>query len=375
MAHPVAITVAPLSESITVMASSGTPHRILPRGKARTVRDRMAMGSMALPLMVLMAMLLPAMVADAGEPTDGEPLTLRSATGICQAGPEQMARFADAAGWERHDLSWSAFEPRHGDYQDAYLERFARQVAAYRLQGQTVLPMLGFGVDWAADAEATYAVDAQRRITTHRRPDGQITLQDSRRAADGTWAAGPAQVVRDLDKLPIGADHVADWTAAVRRMVTRLMASDCRCRYFQIWNEAHPDSGFWHGDMATCHMQRIHLPAAQAIHALGGLVVYGGWPCCGSPESLIELLDRSDAWSSIDVIDVHYFPVVTMRLLLDAAEKRGRHIGVWQTAGGDRLHHRAHLHRQRLSPLLLLRPAQRPRYGPLQALHLRRLVP
>ena len=277
--------------------------------------------------------LLPALDAGSAElPVDGG-FSLRSASGICQAGPAQMAAFAAAAGWERHDLSWSDYEPRRGSYQDAYLEHCAQQVAAYRTQGVSVLPMIGFGVDWAADGDATYQVDAQRRITTHRRADGQIVMQESRRAGDGSWSAGEAHVVHDLDKLPIAAEHVADWSEAVRRMAARLMAPDCGVRYFQIWNDTHPDSGFWHGDMAT-YLQRIHLPAARAIHALGGKVVYGGWPCCGPPQALVELLDKSDAWGSIDVIDAHYFPVETMRYLHEAGEKRHHPLGVWQTEIG-----------------------------------------
>jgi hypothetical protein len=321
----------PAPISCNALSPPDGPSRDVPHRCARSGAGLAGWSSVLQPLLTLV--LVPILHAGAAEPATADALTLRSVSGICQAGPEHMARFADAAGWERHDLSWRDFEPRHGDYQDAYLERFAHQVAAYRAQGQTVLPMIGFGVDWAADAEATYAVDANRRLTTHRLPDGHITMLESRRGADGAWTAGAAQQVSDLDKLPIAADHVADWTEAIRRMASRLMAGDCGLRYFQIWNEAHPDSGFWHGDMAT-YMQRIHLPAARAIHALGGKVVYGGWPCCGSPEMLVELLDRTDAWSSIDVIDVHYFPVDTMRMLHEAAEKRGHHLGVWQTEIG-----------------------------------------
>ena len=72
------------------------------------------------------------------------------------------------------------------------------------------------------------------------------------------------------------------------------------------WNEAHPVSGFWEGDLDS-YMTRVHLPAARIIRELGGKVVYGGWPCCGSLKELTTLLDKHDAWSTMDVVDVHYF--------------------------------------------------------------------
>lgn len=109
------------------------------------------------------------------------------------------------------------------------------------------------------------------------------------------------------------------------------MASPYDVKYFQIWNEAHPVSGFWVGDLDS-YMSRVHLPAARIIRELGGKVVYGGWPCCGSLDELIALLDKHDAWKSIDVIDVHYFGLQAFERLRQAAADRGfPEMGVWQT--------------------------------------------
>jgi hypothetical protein len=58
-------------------------------------------------------------------------------------------------------------------------------------------------------------------------------------------------------------------------------------------------------------MQRVHLPAARIIHEEGGRVVYGGWVCIGPLPELFSLLDRHQAWASIDVLDVHYLPTNT----------------------------------------------------------------
>jgi hypothetical protein len=270
---------------------------------------------------------------DGGESVAADAVMLQSTTGICQAGPEWMQRFAGASSWDRQDVAWALLEPQRGQFQDSYLANVAERVKASRARGQWILPMIGFGVGWASDRTATYRIDDTRTLVLEGKPDGTVLQQDKRRSPDGAWRIAATETLHELDKIPIAADRVPDWVEAVRRITTRLMAADCGLRYFQIWNEAHPDSGFWHGDLTT-YIQRIHLPAARAIHALGGKVVYGGWPCCGSLQSLIDLLDRTDAWGSIDVIDVHYFSVDAYRILHEAALKRGRQIGVWQTEIG-----------------------------------------
>jgi len=101
--------------------------------------------------------------------------------------------------------------------------------------------------------------------------------------------------------------------------------------YFQIWNEAHPESGFYNGGYET-YFTRLHNPAAKIIKELGGKVVYGGWPCGGSLDEYIAELDRYNAWKNLDVIDVHYFPVSAWEVLYKAAKTRGYgNIGIWQT--------------------------------------------
>jgi len=64
-------------------------------------------------------------------------------------------------------------------------------------------------------------------------------------------------------------------------------------QHWQIWNEAHIDTGFWHDESIEQYIDTIHSPAANAIHSHyvdrneNGeedpgercIVVYGGWPC------------------------------------------------------------------------------------------------
>ena len=130
---------------------------------------------------------------------------------------------------------------------------------------------------------------------------------------------------------PLAAEHVKDWEEYVRRVVTFLRRPPYDVEYFQIWNEAHPLSGFWDGSMDV-YMQRVHLPGAKIIRELGGKVVYGGWPCCGTLKEFVTLLDKHQAWDGIDVLDVHYFPLSSWQYLYDAAKERGhRDKAIWQT--------------------------------------------
>ena len=127
---------------------------------------------------------------------------------------------------------------------------------------------------------------------------------------------------------------VTDWTNYITKAVRYLHTAPYRVQYFQVWNEASTKSGFWSGTMDE-YMTKIHLPAAAAIHAAGGKVVYGGWPSCESISGLISFLDHYNAWSSIDVLDIHYFNPSDMAVLRAAADARGyKNIGIWQTELG-----------------------------------------
>jgi hypothetical protein len=135
-------------------------------------------------------------------------------------------------------------------------------------------------------------------------------------------------------RIPLAPENEAKWVEFVTRVVATLRAAPYHLEYFQIWNEAHPGSGFWNADLDT-YMKTIHLPAAAAIKALGGKVVYGGFPCCGTVEQLSKLLTKHRAWATLDVIAIHYFPEWCMDYLRrHAAENGNEQIGVWQTEIG-----------------------------------------
>lgn len=211
----------------------------------------------------------------------------REFSGVNQAGATDKL-YTDAIGWERHDLTWPSLEPKEGVWQPGVLEKCGQNVLALQKRGVTYLPMLGYTPEWA---------------------------------------------VAPGHKKDVPADVTA-WTDYVTKAVRYLHAAPYKVQYFQVWNEASTKSGFWSGTMDE-YMTKIHLPAAAAIHAAGGKVVYGGWPCCESIQGLIDFLDHYRAWSSIDVLDIHYFNPGDMAALRTAADARGyKNMGIWQTEIG-----------------------------------------
>ena len=113
-----------------------------------------------------------------------------------------------------------------------------------------------------------------------------------------TWPAGGGE--------QIGTDYVEDWKNYVERVVRFLRKAPYNVEYFQIWNEPYDTScGHWNGTLYG-FITNVHLPAAEVIHALGGKVVYGGWPTCGTIAEYAALLDAHNAWETIDVLSAHY---------------------------------------------------------------------
>ena len=45
------------------------------------------------------------------------------------------------------------------------------------------------------------------------------------------------------------------------------------------------------------------LPAATIIRKYGAKVVYGGYPCNGNMAHFLEVLDKHQAWDTLDVLD------------------------------------------------------------------------
>jgi len=256
--------------------------------------------------------------------------TFLEASGACQ-GRADGPLWGTALSWDRHDLHWHECEPSQGSWNQEYLKRFGERVLAQKKTGVTVLPVLSYNASWSWDREPRVLTYRNTRRSFTPRNDGQFDILYEKQSQDGTWQEEQRKTEPGGRQWPLAAEHVPDWEAYIHRSVAYLQAPPYNLTYFQIWNEAHPMSGFWEGDLDT-YMTRIHLPAARVIHELGGKVVYGGWPCCGTLEELIGLLDKHKAWSSIDVLDVHYFGLNAFKRLRQAATERGfSKMAVWQT--------------------------------------------
>ncbi len=267
--------------------------------------------------------------------------SFRAFSGVCQAVPENLDSpfWQVAVGWNRDGVSWQFAEPEPGTWDAEYLDATYAAIAQFKEHGVETLPMLGYNTSWSSEElsldvpyEVEYGDRWRREIEV--RPNGDYDCRTyTRRSADAPWMLEKTFVIGGFrkNKIPLASYHVQDWENYVRKVVGTLKQAPYEVEYFQVWNEAHPKSGFWDGDLDT-YMKRVHLPAANIIHELGGKVVYGGW-IHGAPVSeLVELLDRHEAWGSIDALDVHYMTPMAFAELREAAVARGRgDMGIWQT--------------------------------------------
>ena len=266
----------------------------------------------------------------AGEPWAGP--SFREFSGTVQGNPAGPL-WNDSLSWDRHDLSWGGCEPRQGEWNQEYLEDYGKRVLKHRKRSAYVLPILCYTAEWAYDRSERTLEHQGTRWVIQPRADGRFNVTKLTRTPEQTWKETDRSVQNGSANWALAAEHVKDWESYVRRAVSFLRKAPYNVEYFQIWNEAWPTSGFWFGDMDT-YMTRVHLPAAKIIHELGGKVVYGGWPCCATLAEFVSLLDKHRAWDSVDVLDIHYFPVSGFQFLYDAARKRGYSRAIWQTEIG-----------------------------------------
>jgi hypothetical protein len=229
----------------------------------------------------------------------------------------------------RDDLSWSLLQPNGRDHWDQeYLDTWGRRVLHNRKHGVEMLPILDYTAPWAARRRAwAFTVD-----DTHYEVG----------AAEGTEPRDAVAVnpkTGDSKPMKFSAgfmppENVDDWENFVERAVGFLSQPPYNIEYFQPWNEADDRfTGFWYGGMDE-YMTTIHLPAARIIRKHGCKVVYGGYPCSGSMSHLVEVCDRHNAWDTIDVIDIHYFPLSSWEYLYQRVLKPGKAWGLWQTEVG-----------------------------------------
>jgi len=268
-------------------------------------------------------------------PAAQAPPTMRNFTGTCQ-GFGSLDRIKSMVGWDRADLHWQAIEPQAGDWRDAQLEKWGQRVLESREKGVELLPILCYSALWAVDVEPRVAlVSETQRVELQKGPKGSLVKAIFKRGPNGEWMRESAALAKPRVQWALAPDKIGAWENYVRRLVTFLSAPPYNVRYFQIWNEAHPASSFWDFGTLDEYMQRIHLPAAKIIHELGGKVVYGGWPDCGSPAEYIAMLDRNEAWRTIDVHDLHYASLPAFEKIHKAAMDRGLgSVPIWQTEIG-----------------------------------------
>lgn len=263
-------------------------------------------------------------------------VTFREFSGACQGGDMTSPYWDGLAGWNRFDISWSAAEPEEGAYDDAYLKRMYARVRQNLDRGVKILPVLCYAPGWASRrGEYEFTAGNVRKLYTPL-SGNEYLLREYKKQNDGSWElkadkdGNTERKVRN-PRIPLAPESVAKWRKFIRRVVSDLRAEPYGLEYFQIWNEAHPKSGFYDGGMAD-YFSDVHLPAAEEIRALGGKAVYGGYPCCGTVSALADDLTKAKAWDSIDVIDIHYFPEWCMEYLRRRAAENGRpDMGVWQT--------------------------------------------
>ena len=249
--------------------------------------------------------------------------------GVCQASvqPEQ-ADIWNNLSFIRNDLSWGTLQPTGPtDWNARYLEEWGAQVLRNREHGVETLPTLDFMVPWAARRRAwSYTVGDKRYDVLagegERRDVIVVDLKTGERETT-TISAG---------RIP--PENIADWENYVERVVSFLSQPPYNVKYFQPWNEAHDEhTGFWYGGLDE-YMRTIHLPAAHIIRKHGCKVVFGGYPCCGSMKRLVEICEKYDAWDTLDVLDIHYFPLSAWEYLYRRALAPNKVWGLWQTEIG-----------------------------------------
>ena len=269
-------------------------------------------------------------MADAPDDQRTEPSRFAQFVGVVQGSPSpDHADLWKHITFTRHDLSWGALQPTGRDeWNQKYLDDWGKMVLESREHGVEVLPILDYMTDWAA-----------------RRSPWSFTIGDIRydvAAAEGNESRKAVAVnlktgekhETSVNPGRIPPEDVSDWENYVDRVVAFLSKPPYNVRYFQPWNEAHDEfTGFWDAGLDE-YMKTIHMPAARVIRKHGAKVVFGGYPCCGSMKRFVEICDKYNAWDTLDVMDIHYFPLSSWQYLYDRALKPGKVWGLWQTEVG-----------------------------------------
>jgi len=249
--------------------------------------------------------------------------------GVCQASvnPKQTDIW-DNLSFIRNDLSWGALQPTSPDeWNEQYLQEWGAQVLRNREQGVEMVATLDYMVPWAARRRAwSYTVGDKRYEVLAGEGDPRNAVVVDLKTGE--------QKPTTISTGRIPPENVADWENYVERVVSFLSQPPYNVKYFQPWNEAHDEhTGFWCGGLDE-YMQTIHLPAARIIRKYGCKVVYGGYPCVGSLKRLVQICDKYNAWNTLDVLDIHYFPLSAWEYLYHRVIAPKKVWGLWQTEIG-----------------------------------------
>ncbi len=210
----------------------------------------------------------------------------------------------------RWDVSWGEFEPERGEWNQEAFQEFGELLLELHNHDMTLLPTLSGCPQWAGVG----------------------------------W--GPP-------------NDPQDWYDFVDKVVGYFSQEPYYQQHWQIWNEAHIDTGFWKGESIEQYIDTIHNPGADAIrnHYVDRnengeedpgercIVVYGGWPCNhfqGGEYS--QVLAYHGAGERTDILDAHY---MTVPMGLEWFEmdysgqvyqkwvENGPAFGCWQTENGE----------------------------------------
>lgn len=237
--------------------------------------------------------------------------------------------------WCRTDFAWQSVEPAKGQINNAQLEAWGVRILKQKENGITMLPILDYCADWAADPAAYSYVWAGTTYSYSEAVPVEGSTSTWKRVrtvtkADGTSTSEEISTRRSRERFL----DVQDWKDYVELIVSTYSKPPYNLEYFQIWNEAHPASSFYNGGM-DYYMQSVHKTAAEIIRRYGCKVVYGGWPSVGGHGNYFNYLDAYDAWDTIDVFSMHYYSLDAMNQLYNRALKSGvKSPCVWQTEVG-----------------------------------------
>ena len=260
-------------------------------------------------------------------------------------GANYLAGDASAIGsvrWGRDHIDWGSVMPSSGVFDNNYLIERGEYILEAKRHGVTVLPMLGYTAEWAANRSGyEYVYNNIRYVfgPVVSESGSYLTRQENRIRANGNSQSGyPRNVALSSWNTPFEKIYVEDWKAYIRKVVETYSAEPYNIEYFQVWNEAHPDrsTAFYHGGWEQ-YMPDVHIAAAEIIQELGCKVVYGGYPGGNNlhPDQLVGALSEYDAWQYTDVFSLHYHDPWDLDKFYYEALKRGYNAPeVWQTEIG-----------------------------------------